>query len=222
MNRTKIEWCDYTWNPVTGCQTGCWYCYGRRMARRFHRSFEPTMHRERLKEPLEVTAPSKMFVCSMADLFGPWIPPEWQRQIISICAAAYWHTFLFLTKWPADMANADIVFPPKSWSGLTLTGERPRLDAQKLALLEQVEAPHFVSFEPLLGQPPADLNLWHVQWVMIGAYTGPGPLKWAPQPSQIECILEAAARYEIPVFMKNNLRPYWPGELRQEWPKEMA
>lgn len=35
MNRSRIEWCDHTWNPVTGCQHGCSYCYARRMTARF-------------------------------------------------------------------------------------------------------------------------------------------------------------------------------------------
>lgn len=35
MNKTKIEWCDSTWNPVTGCKHGCDYCYARRIAGRF-------------------------------------------------------------------------------------------------------------------------------------------------------------------------------------------
>jgi protein gp37 len=35
MNKTKIEWCDASWNPVTGCEHGCDYCYARGIARRF-------------------------------------------------------------------------------------------------------------------------------------------------------------------------------------------
>lgn len=35
MNRSKIEWCDHTWNPITGCRHGCEYCYARRMTARF-------------------------------------------------------------------------------------------------------------------------------------------------------------------------------------------
>lgn len=222
MNRTKIEWCDYTWNPFTGCKTGCWYCFARRMATRFHRSFEPMFHPERLNEPLAVKKSSRIFVCSTADLFGPWVEEEAQRRILEICAAAIWHTFLFLTKWPGHMACAPD-FPPNSWAGLTLTGNRhPDADRRMLALFEQVEAPHFISFEPLLGLPPDELNLWHIQWVIIGALTGLGASRYAPTPARIETILEAADRYGIPVFMKGNLRPYWPGELRQEWPKELS
>ncbi|MHA1305367.1 MAG: DUF5131 family protein [Candidatus Heimdallarchaeaceae archaeon] len=35
MNRTKIDWCDYIWNPVWGCLNDCDYCYGRKIAKRF-------------------------------------------------------------------------------------------------------------------------------------------------------------------------------------------
>lgn len=35
MNKSKIEWCDYTWNPITGCRHNCPYCYARKMTARF-------------------------------------------------------------------------------------------------------------------------------------------------------------------------------------------
>lgn len=35
MDKTKIEWCDSTWNPVTGCYHKCPYCYARGIANRF-------------------------------------------------------------------------------------------------------------------------------------------------------------------------------------------
>lgn len=35
MNKSKIDWCDFTWNPVTGCRRGCEYCYARKQAARF-------------------------------------------------------------------------------------------------------------------------------------------------------------------------------------------
>lgn len=33
--KTKIDWCDSTWNPVTGCRHDCAYCYARKIAERF-------------------------------------------------------------------------------------------------------------------------------------------------------------------------------------------
>lgn len=35
MDKTKIDWADASWNPVTGCLHGCAYCYARRIAERF-------------------------------------------------------------------------------------------------------------------------------------------------------------------------------------------
>ncbi len=35
MNKSKIDWCDYTWNPITGCRHDCPYCYARTLANRF-------------------------------------------------------------------------------------------------------------------------------------------------------------------------------------------
>ena len=35
MNKTKIDWADSTWNPVTGCLHDCEYCYARGIAKRF-------------------------------------------------------------------------------------------------------------------------------------------------------------------------------------------
>ena len=35
MNKSKIEWCSYTWNPITGCYHDCEYCYAKGIAIRF-------------------------------------------------------------------------------------------------------------------------------------------------------------------------------------------
>jgi len=33
--KTKIDWTDSTWSPLSGCYHGCGYCYARRIAERF-------------------------------------------------------------------------------------------------------------------------------------------------------------------------------------------
>ena len=35
MNRSKIEYVDHTWNPITGCLHDCEYCYAKAIAKRF-------------------------------------------------------------------------------------------------------------------------------------------------------------------------------------------
>ena len=34
MNLSRIGWCDFSWNPVTGCQASCSFCYGKHQATR--------------------------------------------------------------------------------------------------------------------------------------------------------------------------------------------
>lgn len=43
-NVSKIEWCECTWNPVTGCtkvSPGCKYCYAERLAGRLQAMKQP-------------------------------------------------------------------------------------------------------------------------------------------------------------------------------------
>ena len=82
MNKTDIEWTDFTWNPVTGCLHGCPYCYARGTARRFYPpgiGFSPHFWSERLSKPGRRKKPAKIFVSSMGDLFGDWVPRNWWR-----------------------------------------------------------------------------------------------------------------------------------------------
>ena len=75
-----IGWADKSWNPVVGCKHGCNYCYAKKMNDRFKWIKEwdkPKFFKERLQEPFKVKKPSKIFVGSMCDLFGDWIPEEW-------------------------------------------------------------------------------------------------------------------------------------------------
>ena len=60
--------------------------------------FDPTFHRYRLDEPQKWKKPRNIFVCSMADLFGDWVPDEWIREVFQACEAAPQHRYLFLSK----------------------------------------------------------------------------------------------------------------------------
>ncbi len=109
MNRTGIEWCKWTWNPVTGCtpaSEGCANCYAERMARRLagragypkDDPFRVTLHPERLDEPLRLRRPSTIFCCSMSDLFHPDVPDEFRDRAFAVMAQCPQHTFVVLTK----------------------------------------------------------------------------------------------------------------------------
>jgi protein gp37 len=107
MSTSNIAWTDATWNPVTGCtkvSPGCAHCYAEALSKRFGRSFDVTLHPERLDEPLHWRKPRRVFVCSMADLFHEQVPWAFVDAVFGIMARAHQHTFQVLTKRPERMA----------------------------------------------------------------------------------------------------------------------
>lgn len=111
MNRTSIEWTDYSWNPVTGCtkvSAGCRECYAETMTRRFSKlwgySFSQVrIHEDRLGEPWLRKKPSRIFVCDMSDLFHENVPFKFIDLVFTQIARCRWHTFQILTKRPERM-----------------------------------------------------------------------------------------------------------------------
>lgn len=111
-DKTKIEWTEATWNPVTGCtkvSPGCDHCYIDRTPpfRMAGRKFDgPTvgattgviLHPERLDQPLRWTRPRRIFVNSLSDLFHDDIPDEYIAKVFAAMALAPQHTFQLLTK----------------------------------------------------------------------------------------------------------------------------
>jgi len=215
-----IGWTDYTGNPVKGlCPVGCDYCYAHRIYNRFH--YDPTIRfdEKELKAPLKLKKPSRIFVGSTIELFGDWIPDKWIEDILSVASYASQHTFQFLTKNPQKMAR--FIFPENCWCGTTITNDAAITRTHALRwLLEEVHAStKFVSFEPLHGQIYNYNDFKKLDWIIIGAETGNRKGKIAPREQWIEQIVEVANKGGVPIFMKDNLKPYWHGELRQEFPK---
>jgi len=103
-DKSKIEWCDATWNPVTGCtkvSAGCKNCYAEREFPRTYpgRKFtDVRLHPKRLDQPLRWKRPRKIFVNSMSDLFHDDVPAQFVYQVFMFMWSAHWHTFQVLTK----------------------------------------------------------------------------------------------------------------------------
>lgn len=116
---SKIEWCDATWNPITGCSVvspGCTNCYAMRLAgtRLQHHASRAGLTRqskagpvwtgdvrlnaEWLDQPLRWKRPRRIFVCAHSDLFHESVPDEWIDQVFAVMALAESHTFQVLTK----------------------------------------------------------------------------------------------------------------------------
>ncbi|WP_427340925.1 DUF5131 family protein [Caloranaerobacter sp. DY30410] len=224
MNKTKIEWCDYTWNPVTGCLHGCHYCYARRIAERFRSKnnytyvdgikpsyikepypygFYPTFYPDRLNQPKKLNKPSKIFVVSMGDLFGDWVPIEWIKEVINVVRECEQHTFMFLTK--NGKRLKDIDFPDNAWVGVSIGGH-----GIYDGLCRCNAKVKFISIEPLLEEVK---YLPIVDWYIIGAQTGPGAKK--PKKEWVQSIIDVCRESNKPVFLKDNLN--WHEKI-QEFP----
>lgn len=178
MAKTRIEWAEVVWNPVSGCtpiSEGCQNCYAKRMANRLRgrcgypadEPFKVTLHKDRLEEPLRWKKPRRVFVCSMGDLFHEDVP-RWMRfEVMDIILQAKQHTFLILTKRPANMkeffewyyskAGRTIETIKNLWLGVTAENQA-RADERIPILLQIPAAVRFVSIEPMLG--PVDLSKW--------------------------------------------------------------
>lgn len=116
MSKTKIDWADRVWNPVTGCSKiseGCQNCYAERMSKRlqlmapkkYSQGFSVKCHPEALQEPLKIKKSQRIFVCSMSDLFHDEVPFEFIDSVFAVMALCPQHTFIVLTKRPQRMAE---------------------------------------------------------------------------------------------------------------------
>lgn len=108
-DRSKIEWTEASWNPVTGCEEvspGCDHCYAKTFAERWRgtpghayaNGFDLTLRPNRLDQPLRWTRPRRVFVNSMSDLFHKDIPDEYIGKVFAVMAATPRHTYQLLTK----------------------------------------------------------------------------------------------------------------------------
>jgi protein gp37 len=108
-NVKHAQWCDATWNCVTGCtkvSPGCDRCYAETFAERwrgtpghhFEQGFDVRLWPDRLSIPLHWRRPRRIFVNSMSDLFHEAVPDEFLHRVFAVMAMASQHTFLILTK----------------------------------------------------------------------------------------------------------------------------
>ena len=183
--------------------------------------FIPTLHEGRLNDPARHKQPAIVFVGSMCDLFGEWVPDNWIEQVFEACAAAPQHKYLFLTK------------NPERYEALATAGLLP--DAENMYFGSTITTPddahyygglhtsrkRFLSIEPVLAEFEPMGRLW-TDWVIVGAETGKRKGLIVPKRRWINNICEQADFAGVPVFMKESLVPIMgEGNMRREWPAEL-
>lgn len=221
MQKTKIEYVDYTWNPIKGaCPVGCWYCYARRMYQRFGWNPEIRLDLDELMADFP-KKPSRIFACSTFELFHPLADP-YRNNVFKHIGLTPEHIFIILTKMPELI---DRPMPENVWLGTSVTGENGDDDRIRFLCSGDIKARiKFVSFEPLLED--VAVKGWNafpdytdkLSWVIIGRLTGHGCV-YDPSLANIKRIIRECRAVNIPIFLKNNLCEIWGKPLIQEFPQ---
>lgn len=201
MAKTKIEWTERTWNPVTGCSKvsdGCKFCYAETIAKRFWKDRKFTdvqCHEDRLNQPLHWRKPSMVFVNSMSDLFHESVSFGFISSVYETIMHSPNHTYQILTKRPhraleyyntqLKLENGNYIKFPNLWLGVSV--ENQKTADERIPLLLQIPAAvRFISYEPALEyidnlyiHPDYDTG---IDWVIIGCESGlkrrPAKLEW--------------------------------------------
>lgn len=210
MNKTKIEWTQVTWNPITGCSKvseGCKNCYAERMSKRlksmknkrYINGFDVTIHKDLFEEPLKWKSSKIVFVNSMSDIFHELIPDEVILELFKIMNKAKIHIFQVLTKRPErlkKLANK-ISWTDNIWMGVTVENQK---NTNRIDILRQTNAHiKFISFEPLLEEI-SNLNLENIDWAIVGGESGPEAREIKKE--WVMSLKEQCRNYNVKFFFK--------------------
>lgn len=232
----------FTWNVVGGCLHRCHWvmpqtdgtaepriaqCYAKDVAETGvakshypegfeHHYFNP----KRLREPLSMKIPRRIFPDSMADLLGSWVPKEQLEQVVEVMQKAYWHVFCLLTKNAPRYKKVQL--PPNVWAGAStppdfMWGHRLTHD-QQIKMLERIleifaymdHPVKWLSIEPLSWDVAIIIRAWlrlhpnALQWVVIGAASD-GNKTIQPDEGLFRKLIAVCDEFNIPVFFKGNL-----------------
>jgi protein gp37 len=224
MQKSKIEWTDSTWNPITGCtpaSEGCKNCYAKKIAEtrlKMPDFSKITYYPERLNQITPRQKPKRVFVCSMGDLFHKKVKHEWQIDILLEMVKCSQHTFIILTKRPEEMrlffdytylSQFTLLkrkYPLNNlWLGVTC--ENQKSADERIPILLSIPAKvHFVSCEPLLEE--IDLIKFHhlknvknkISWVIAGCETGTN--RRPTEHDWIDSLICQCETYKMPIFVK--------------------
>ena len=256
-SKSSIEWTrvygrrGYTWNPVGGCHHACRWtmpdgttaeCYAETVANKFrsdkfmphgfdHHYFNP----ERLKEPTALHTPAGIFLDSMSDLMGAWVPSEQIEEVLTVCRETPQHIYFLLTKNAPRLLQ--FKFPANVWVGASSPPDfmfgKPLARKQQTAMLtrildilERVDVPvRWISFEPLSWDVSALVSSYSgaIQWAVIGAASS-GRKYFPPDVDHFRSLLTALDSQSVAVFYKGNLKslPLAASRWREDFPGDSS
>lgn len=200
-------------------------------------NFEPVYLPEQLKKIAEIKKPSRIFMNFMGETFSDYFMRKRNGgELADIFMAMKnnpHHTYFFLTKRPDNFIKGYRQYPellnqPNIWVGIsTMWGEEERHNTIKDFLGNK-----FLSIEPIMGNIAGVIDFSQYKWVIIGGFDKANRYKkynieltevkkWVTGViDDIKSLEKENEGWNIPIFLKNNLKEIWQEELIQELPEE--
>lgn len=163
-DRSSIEWTNSSWNPIrarrkdTGkvgwacvkVSPGCQRCYAETLNGRNLPEcgtgldytvpalslVDFVIDEKTLEQPLRWKRPRKIFVGSMTDLFGEFVPDAFIDRIFAVMALCPQHTFIVLTKRAKRMRE---YFRAAPWGQIEMVAEEICLEAKRSPVISAAD-----------------------------------------------------------------------------------
>lgn len=189
--RTKIAWCDASFNIAWGCtevSSGCSKCYARELAKRRGLSIwgktapRRTFGEKHWNEPIKWNRKAesekvrrRVFCSSMADVFEdhPTITAERETRLWPLIEATPWLDWLLLTKRPERLQGI-VPWGYRPWHNVWIGASIEEIEVvgRTKHLVEVPAQIRFVSFEPALEAIHEEIDLTGIHWVIYGGESG--------------------------------------------------
>jgi protein gp37 len=139
---------------------------------KYSNGFNLSLHEDDLSEPLKLTKPHTIFVCSMSDLFHEDVPFSFIERVMNVIEQTPQHRYQLLTKRAErmhDFFNYYGIIPSNVWLGVTVENKKAKYRIDHLRNLNA--SVKFLSCEPLL-EDLGIIDLTNIDWVIVGGESG--------------------------------------------------
>jgi protein gp37 len=217
MNRTSIEFADFTWNPITGCTYGCPWCWAKKFNDRYKMQYNfsvPEFHKERLNGKIpklpkvrnyiaEEISPDKpvIFTVDMGDIFSKGVDIIWIERVFEYIRNHTEANFLLLTKRPFSYFAWNDLITDNTFIGTSL--DFAHNSKRVMAIRDmgrQTGRRTFINIEPLMSRMD-QVDFSGIDFVIVGALTG---RKYRPDPAWHKSINHPK------IYYKKNYLIYFP------------
>jgi protein gp37 len=188
MNKTNIEFADFTWNPIVGCKNGCDYCWAKKFNDRYFKNNDfhvPKFIGERLNEKVpglpkvrnyiaKAISPDKpvIFTVDMGDIFSNGVD---KRDVLFVFIYGNTHpkaNFLYLSKRPDRFLEFhNVIEPDNSFIGTSLDFAHNHKRIEPIKEMGKLGFRTFVNIEPLMSRMD-QVDFSGIDFVIVGALTG--------------------------------------------------